>query len=391
MRPDGDDRGSGRVGVARRLARARHSKAPRSARTSSSRRSPASTTSRSATPETRRARLRARSRLPGRVPVHPRRLPVDVPRAPCGRCASSRASARRRRRTSASATCSSTARPGSRPPSTCPRSWATTPTTRARSARSGAKASPIDSLDDMETLFAGIPLGEVSTSMTINSPAAIAARVLRLRRRGAGRPARPAARHRSRRTSSRSTSRRRSGSSRPSRRCGSSSDMIEFCAREMPLWHPVSISGYHIREAGSTAAQELAFTLADGFAYVEAALERGLDVDDFAPRLSFFFNAHLDFFEEIAKYRAARRIWAARAARPLRREERALAADALPRADRGRLAHRAAARGEHRAHRARGARGRARRDAVACTRTRSTRRSRCRPRTRRGSRSARSR
>jgi methylmalonyl-CoA mutase N-terminal domain/subunit len=86
--------------------------------------------------------------------------------------------------------------------------------------------------------------------------------------------------------------------------------MIEFCAREVPLWHPVSISGYHIREAGSTAAQELAFTLADGFAYVEAALERGLAVDDFAPRLSFFFNAHIDFFEEIAKYRAARRIWA---------------------------------------------------------------------------------
>jgi methylmalonyl-CoA mutase N-terminal domain/subunit len=87
-------------------------------------------------------------------------------------------------------------------------------------------------------------------------------------------------------------------------------DMIEFCAREMPLWHPISISGYHIREAGSTAAQELAFTLADGFTYVEWAIERGLDVDDFAPRLSFFFNAHLDFFEEIAKYRAARRIWA---------------------------------------------------------------------------------
>jgi methylmalonyl-CoA mutase N-terminal domain/subunit len=86
--------------------------------------------------------------------------------------------------------------------------------------------------------------------------------------------------------------------------------MVEFCAAEMPLWHPISISGYHIREAGSTAAQELAFTLADGFTYVEWALERGLDVDDFAPRLSFFFNAHLDFFEEIAKYRAARRIWA---------------------------------------------------------------------------------
>src|SRR2546423_7085908 len=87
-------------------------------------------------------------------------------------------------------------------------------------------------------------------------------------------------------------------------------DMIEFSAAEMAPWHPISISGYHIREAGSNAAQELAFTLADGFAYVEACLERGLDVDSFAPRLSFFFNAHLDFFEEIAKYRAARRIWA---------------------------------------------------------------------------------
>src|ERR1700688_5269029 len=87
-------------------------------------------------------------------------------------------------------------------------------------------------------------------------------------------------------------------------------DMIEWCTREMPQMHPVSISGYHIREAGSTAAQELAFTLADGFTYIDWALERGLEVDDFAPRLSFFFNAHLDFFEEIAKYRAARRIWA---------------------------------------------------------------------------------
>jgi methylmalonyl-CoA mutase N-terminal domain/subunit len=87
-------------------------------------------------------------------------------------------------------------------------------------------------------------------------------------------------------------------------------DMVEFCAGRMPRWHPISISGYHIREAGSTAQQELAFTLKDGFTYVEHALERGLDVDAFAPRLSFFFNAHIDFFEEIAKYRAARRIWA---------------------------------------------------------------------------------
>src|SRR5471030_1496069 len=91
------------------------------------------------------------------------------------------------------------------------------------------------------------------------------------------------------------------------RLCG---DMIEWCTKRMPRWHPVSISGYHIREAGSTAAQELAFTLKDGLTYVENAIERGLDVDDFAPRLSFFFNAQIDFFEEIAKYRAARRIWA---------------------------------------------------------------------------------
>ena len=89
-------------------------------------------------------------------------------------------------------------------------------------------------------------------------------------------------------------------------------DMIQYCAAELPQWNPISISGYHIREAGSSAVQELAFTLADGFAYVEACIERGMHVDDFAPRLSFFFNSHLDFFEEIAKYRAARRIWAKR-------------------------------------------------------------------------------
>jgi methylmalonyl-CoA mutase N-terminal domain/subunit len=89
-------------------------------------------------------------------------------------------------------------------------------------------------------------------------------------------------------------------------------DMFAYCAREVPQWNPISISGYHIREAGATAVQELAFTLADGFAYVEAGIQSGLDVDEFAPRLSFFFNSHLDFFEEIAKYRAARRIWAKR-------------------------------------------------------------------------------
>ncbi len=173
----------------------------------------------------------------------------------------------------------------------------------------GREGVAVDSLDDVETLFAGIPLDQVSTSMTINSPAAMLLAfylcvgeeqdVPRAELRGTIQtdilkeyiaqkewifPPEPSMRL--------------------------VTDMVEFCAREMPKWHPISISGYHIREAGSTAAQELAFTLMDGFTYVEWALERGLDVDDFAPRLSFFFNAHLDFFEEIAKYRAARRIWA---------------------------------------------------------------------------------
>jgi methylmalonyl-CoA mutase N-terminal domain/subunit len=173
----------------------------------------------------------------------------------------------------------------------------------------GREGVAIDSLADMETLFDGIPLGEVSTSMTINGPAAMLLafyacvgeeQSVRLEQlRGTVQtdilkeyiaqkewifPPEPSMRL--------------------------VVDMVEWCAQHMPLMHPVSISGYHIREAGSNAAQELAFTLSNGFALVEACIERGLDVDSFAPRLSFFFNAHLDFFEEIAKYRAARRIWA---------------------------------------------------------------------------------
>ena len=120
-------------------------------------------------------------------------------------------------------------------------------------------------------------------------------------------------------------------------------DMVEFCSRELPRWHPISISGYHIREAGSTAQQELAFTLADGFAYVQAAIDRGLAVDDFAPRLSFFFNAHIDFFEEIAKYRAARRIWAREMRDTFGATRPGVVADALPQPDGRRLADRAAA------------------------------------------------
>src|SRR6476646_8289326 len=173
----------------------------------------------------------------------------------------------------------------------------------------GREGVAIDSLEDMETLFAGIPLGEVSTSMTINSPAAILLAYYLCVGEEQG-----VERARLRGTIQTDILKEYIAQKEyifppePSMRLVT--DMVEFCAREMPLWHPISISGYHIREAGSTAAQELAFTLADGFTYVEWAIERGLDVDEFAPRLSFFFNAHLDFFEEIAKYRAARRIWA---------------------------------------------------------------------------------
>jgi methylmalonyl-CoA mutase N-terminal domain/subunit len=178
----------------------------------------------------------------------------------------------------------------------------------------GREGVAVDTLDDMQTLFGGIDLGEVSVSMTINAPAAImlAFYVAAAEQPVGGGAAVPAE--------------RLSGTIQADilkeyiaqkewcfpidpamRLCG---DMIEWCARHMPRWHPISISGYHIREAGSTAQQELAFTLKDGLTYVQQAVERGLDVDDFAPRLSFFFNAQIDFFEEIAKYRAARRIWA---------------------------------------------------------------------------------
>jgi methylmalonyl-CoA mutase N-terminal domain/subunit len=173
----------------------------------------------------------------------------------------------------------------------------------------GREGVAIDSLEDMEHLFAGIPLDQVSTSMTINGPAAMLLAFYISVAEKEGVP-----RERLRGTVQTDILKEYIAQKEwifppePSMRL--CVDMIEFCANEVPLWHPVSISGYHIREAGSTAAQELAFTLADGFAYVEAALARGLDVDSFAPRLSFFFNAHIDFFEEVAKYRAARRIWA---------------------------------------------------------------------------------
>jgi methylmalonyl-CoA mutase, N-terminal domain len=173
----------------------------------------------------------------------------------------------------------------------------------------GREGVAVDSLADMETLFGGIPLGDVSTSMTINGPAAM---LLAFYVCVAEQQDVPRAELRGTIQTDilKEYIAQKEWIFPPEPSMRLVTDMVEFCARELPRWHPISISGYHIREAGSNAVQELAFTLADGFAYVDAALGRGLDVDDFAPRLSFFFNAHLDFFEEIAKYRAARRIWA---------------------------------------------------------------------------------
>jgi len=173
----------------------------------------------------------------------------------------------------------------------------------------GREGVAIDTLDDMQTLFAGIDLGEVSVSMTINAPAAIMLAYYVVAAELSGVPAEQLAG-----TIQADILKEYIAQKEwcfpidPAMRL--LGDMIEWCSERMPRWHPISISGYHIREAGSTAAQELAFTLKDGFTYVEQALERGLDIDAVAPRLSFFFNAQIDFFEEIAKYRAARRIWA---------------------------------------------------------------------------------
>ncbi len=173
----------------------------------------------------------------------------------------------------------------------------------------GREGVAIDTLEDMETLFEGIPLDRVSVSMTINAPAAImlAFYVVAAERQGIG-PEMLAGTIQTDILKEYIAQKEWCFPIDPAMRLVT--DMVEWCADQMPRWHPISISGYHIREAGSTADQELAFTLKDGLTYVEHAVARGLDVDDFAPRLSFFFNAHIDFFEEIAKYRAARRIWA---------------------------------------------------------------------------------
>ncbi|TLN13389.1 methylmalonyl-CoA mutase, partial [bacterium] len=167
----------------------------------------------------------------------------------------------------------------------------------------------IDSLRDMEVLFDGIPLDKVTTSMTVNHPApALLCMYLVVAEKQGVRWDQVGGTVQN--DPLKEFFAQKSFIWPPRQSVRLLVDTMEFCSKHVPNWHPVSISGYHIREAGSTAQQELAFTLADGLAYVEAAVKRGMDVDDFAPHLSFFFDAHMDFFEEIAKFRAARRMWA---------------------------------------------------------------------------------
>jgi methylmalonyl-CoA mutase N-terminal domain/subunit len=173
----------------------------------------------------------------------------------------------------------------------------------------GTEGVAVDSLEDMERLFDGIPMGEISTSMTINAPAMVllAMYVVAAEKQGVA-PEDLAGTNQNDILKEYIAQKEWLFPPHPSMRVFK--DMLVYSTEHMPKWNTVSISGYHIREAGSTAAQELAFTLADGFAYVQAGVEAGLEVDDFAPRFSFFFNSHIDFFEEICKFRAARRIWA---------------------------------------------------------------------------------
>ena len=173
----------------------------------------------------------------------------------------------------------------------------------------GVEGVAVDSLEDMEQLFDGIPMGEISTSMTINAPAHVLLTlyVVAAEKQGVA-PEELMGTNQNDILKEYIAQKEWLFPPEPSVQVFK--DMLVYATKHMPKWNTVSISGYHIREAGSTAAQELAFTLSDGLAYVEAGIEAGLDVDDFAPRLSFFFNSHIDFFEEIAKFRAARRIWA---------------------------------------------------------------------------------
>ena len=242
----------------------------------------------------------------------------------------------------------------------------------------GRTGVAIDTIDDMRTAFDGIPLDQVSTSMTINAPAAVLLLLYELVGEEQG-----VAGEQLRGTTQNDILKEYIARGNfiypPAGAIRLTTDLFSYCRERIPKWNTISICGYHFREKGCSAVQEVAFTLANGIAYVQAALDAGLEIDEFAPRLAFFFNGHNNVFQEVAKFRAARRMWA----RIMRerfgaQDERSLAA-ALPHADRRRDADRPAAGEQHRAGRA--CRG-SRRSAAApsrCTPTASTRRWRCRP------------
>ena len=250
----------------------------------------------------------------------------------------------------------------------------------------GKTGVAIDSIEDMGRLLDGIPLDAVSTSMTINATAPILLLLYELvaEERGIEASALNGTVQNDllKEYAARGTY---IYPPRPSMRL--ITDLFAYCGRTIPRWNTISVSGYHMREAGATAVQEVAFTLADGIAYVQAAIDAGLEVDGFAPRVSFFFACHMNFFEEIAKFRAARRMWADDHGRAVRREGPEEPDAAVPHADGRRDAHRPAAAEQHRADRARGARRGPRRDAVAAHELVRRGISRCRPSRPRRSRS----
>ena len=364
----------------------------------------------------RQAQIRSRPRRsrnllphPHPRPVHARRpersktrnaksdTPANIPllaacRPPCiaagsGPCASTPAWATPRNRTSATSICWRTAPPGLSVAFDLPTQIGLDSDHPLAVGEVGKVGVAIDSIEDMQRLFDGIDLTKISTSMTINATASIllALYVAVARRQGAD-------------------IRQLSGTVQndvlkeyiargtyifpPAQAMRIITDLFAWTNQNVPEWNTISISGYHMREAGSTAVQEVAFTLANGIAYVQGAIDAGLDVDKFAPRLSFFFNAHNNFLEEVAKFRAARRMWAGIMREHFKAKNPALVDAALPYSDRGLDADRAAAGKQYRPHRAAGAGRGARAAPSRCTPIPTTRRSPCPPSRPRASRCA---
>ena len=339
----------------------------------------------------RERRLRARHRRPRRVSLHARHPRRPATAASSGRCGSSPGSARRRTPTRATRRCSRAGGTGLSVAFDLPTLMGRDPDHELSLGEVGKCGVNVTSLADMETLFDGIAARRHHDVDDDQLAGGDDLRDVSGRRRAAGRRLADALRARFRTTSSRSSSRRRNTSSRRGRRCGSSPTSSRSARREVPRWNTISVSGYHIREAGATALQELAFTLRDGLEYVQWGVDAGLDVDAFVPRMSFFFNAHSDFFEEIAKYRAARTLWARGDARSVRRAgtsgRGSCASTARRPACRSPRSSRTTTSSARRCRRCR----RCSAAPTRCTPTRSTRRWRCRPRRRRRSRCGRSR